>query len=252
MISVRGMCAMLSLLPGVTLACDDLTLYLPDSGNYTCVEDYLLQTGKNNRPLQAVYRISASGKHYRVLDRSREFDGQYLDGQAFEFASLPGMDRGHLASEKLPDVNYHARFDGVNRVPMAKDINRAGGAWHQLEDFERSQSNRRGEILVLSGIIYNGKTPNAYYKIMIQPDIEAAAAFLVPNVNGTQRPLEHYVTSIRCIEERAGRAVIDDSVGALNDIADNVVHSLSVWTQGDGEISSVCTPNQPVALSKGH
>jgi endonuclease G len=121
-----------------------------------------------------------------------------------------GFDRGHMAPNgDMPDeAAQYDSFSLANIVPQDPESNR--GVWQKIESSVRALAKRRGELFVLTGPLFRGKTlsqvggrvtvPSHLYKIVVDPGSGMAGAYLVEN-----GPSQEYSTlSVKELEAIAG------------------------------------------------
>ncbi len=112
------------------------------------------------------------------------------------------------------------------------------GIWSELESRIRQWVERRGELFIFTGPIFETSVtkaqrigPNAvavpthFYKIAFDPVRIETIAFVIPNAAQQGRRLEEFITSVRDIEQRTGldflnritpnvQALIEEAVAA--------------------------------------
>ncbi len=98
--------------------------------------------------------------------------------------------------------------------------------WADLESIVRDWTCERGELIVITGPIYDGEAPaflgpdevavpTAFFKLAYDPAERKAIAFILPNqkVDKKGKPaweaLKAYVVSLRTLEERAELDLLD-------------------------------------------
>ncbi|WP_109830023.1 DNA/RNA non-specific endonuclease [Reichenbachiella versicolor] len=124
-----------------------------------------------------------------------------------------GYDRGHLApaadftwtKEGLDDSFYMS-----NMSPQEPGFNR--GIWKQLEEKVRKMANDNGEIFVVTGPVYTGRSkkigsnkvavPSKYYKVILELEGNnvKGIGFILPNKK-TSSTLSSFATSIDEVEK---------------------------------------------------
>lgn len=130
-----------------------------------------------------------------------------------------GYDRGHMAP--AADMRWSAQamresFYLSNMAPqIGAGLNR--GIWSELESRIRQWVERRGELFIFTGPVFETPVtkaqrigPNAvavpthFYKIVFDPVRIETIAFVIPNAAQQGRRLEEFITSVRDIEHRTG------------------------------------------------
>lgn len=127
-----------------------------------------------------------------------------------------GFDRGHMAPNA--DFNWdpvaaEQSFYLSNMVPqVGKGMNQ--GIWKELESATRLWAVRRGEVVVYTGPIYEGRfrnigkgkvaVPTSLYKIVYDPVTSESITFLMPNKALKVQDLGRYITTIEDVESRTG------------------------------------------------
>ncbi len=136
-----------------------------------------------------------------------------------------GYDKGHMAPAadmKFSDEAMRESFYLSNMIPqVGPGMNR--GVWADLEALVRDWTCTKGQIVALTGPIYDDAkpkmipvgnprvaVPTAIYKIAYSPSEGKAVAFILPNkavANHSARAeeiLSDYVVSVRDVEGRTG------------------------------------------------
>lgn len=144
-----------------------------------------------------------------------------------------GYDRGHMAALATVDSSYNAMMESFllsNMTPQLPDLNRQG--WRYLEQNIREWTNERGELYVVTGVMFIGEhgiigngvhVPTHFYKIVFDPVGLDAIAFLVPHRAISKRELPGFIVSVDEVERRTGldfNNLLDDTVE--DDIEDDV------------------------------
>lgn len=175
----------------------------------------VLHSGLTKGPLWASERLTAA----RVRD-SREM---IRDSEFFAEPSLPprersenadyarsGYDRGHLApSGDMPDPDQQQEsFTLANVVPQHAESNRK--LWRDIESAVRREAIRRGEVIVVTGALFEGGrlqsigrnvlVPTSLYKAVLDPRTNEAAAYVAPNAPG----YDYRIVSIEQLREMTG------------------------------------------------
>lgn len=126
-----------------------------------------------------------------------------------------GLDRGHMA----PAANFtyahnvmSESFFLTNMMPQVPGNNR--GIWKYLEEYTRYWAQKRGDLYIITGTIYdksppkimgNGvKVPPYLYKIVIDANRGQSISFMFPNEKLDPKTMEQYIVSIGEIEDYTG------------------------------------------------
>jgi endonuclease G len=121
-----------------------------------------------------------------------------------------GYDRGHMApSADMPNAQaQHESFTLANMIPQVPDNNR--GIWARIEGATRNLAKDRGEIYVVTGVVFIGSNiqriggrvliPTKIYKAIYDPSSGFAGAYIVDNTEGNN----YKVISISELEQLAG------------------------------------------------
>jgi len=121
-----------------------------------------------------------------------------------------GYDRGHMAPNKdFPDkLSQWQCFTLANMIPQNPNNNQ--NLWEGIESATRTLAKKNGELYVITGPLFIGKTveslkgrvmiPTNIYKAIYDPRSGRAAAYLVNNAAG----MEYQVISIAELERMAG------------------------------------------------
>lgn len=128
--------------------------------------------------------------------------------------SASGFDKGHLVpceDMSFSETAMHETFYYSNCAPQTTELNR--GAWKVLEELSRQWGKEYGEVIVISGPVFesNMKTmgqekipvPNLFYKIITRHEDQTykAIAFLMPNSTTSLNSLSYYVCNVDSIEK---------------------------------------------------
>jgi len=123
-----------------------------------------------------------------------------------------GYDRGHLCPAS--DMSYDEKamdetFLMSNMSPQVRNFN--GGIWRELEENVKDWAKKHQKIYVVTGPIlkpglrFIGKTnkvsiPEAYYKVILDANLQDAIAFIMPN-EVSEKPIKDYATTIDEVEK---------------------------------------------------
>lgn len=156
----------------------------------------ILYSGLSRTPLYAGERLTrASVTAARSVDRADSFHEE-TRLPASERAALSdyvhsGYDRGHMApAGDMPSPETQAEsFTLANIVPQNRTVNRS--LWAAIEESVRRLAMRRGELFVVTGPVFSGKSiqsldgrvlvPTQLFKAVYDPASGEAAAYLAPN-----------------------------------------------------------------------
>ena len=175
-----------------------------------------------------------------------------------------GYDRGHMAPAsdmKASPEAMRQSFYLSNMAPqVGQDMNR--GIWARLEDAVRDWACDRGELVVLTGPVFENRPvrtlggkgrvaiPDAFWKLAYDPVRREAAAFLLPNapVPLRGRParavLGGHMLTVDDLEARTGL----DLLPALEDGLEAAVEAPppALWPKGPG-----CAKPLPAQVAEG-
>ena len=156
----------------------------------------VLHSSLTRTPLYAAERLTARRvRAARDTERDSNFHAEPalpLEQRA-ELADYArsGWDRGHLApSGDMPDPDAQQEsFSLANIIPQAPDLNR--GLWGDMESAVRTLAERRGELYVVTGPVFQGAQvralngrvliPTHVFKAVLDPRRQQAGAYLAPN-----------------------------------------------------------------------
>lgn len=142
--------------------------------------------------------------------------------------SASGFDKGHLVPCEDMSFSEHAMqetFYYSNCAPQTTELNR--GEWKMLEELGRNWGKEYGEVIVISGPVFEinlpklgeGKIPipNLFYKIIIrhQEQTYKAISFILPNVSTPINGLQNYICTIDSVEKIT-------SLDFFSDLPDNL------------------------------
>lgn len=175
----------------------------------------VLHSALTKGPLWASERLTA--------DRVRDSREMIRESEFFAEPSLPprersenadyarsGYDRGHLApSGDMPDPDQQQEsFTLANVVPQHAESNRK--LWRDIESAVRKEAVRRGEVVVVTGVLFQGErlqsigrnvlVPTSLFKAVLDPRTNEAAAYLAPNAPG----YDYQVVSIAQLRDMTG------------------------------------------------
>ena len=189
---------------------------LADRAVPLCFEAFaVLHSGVSRTPLYAAERLTRrSVSAARRVERADAFhDEDRLPEE--DRASLAdyvrsGYDRGHLApAGDMPSAPAQAEsFSLANIVPQNRALNR--GLWAAIEESVCRLATERGEIFVVTGPIFEGRSvgaikgrvlvPTQLFKAIYDPRTGEAGAYLAPNKAGA----EWRAVSLAALRDTAG------------------------------------------------
>ena len=141
---------------------------------------------------------------------------------------------GYVPGQMVPskDMLYNAR--AMNESYLLSSVvplnpRMASGIWAALQQRVRDLVQARGELYIVTGPIYDHKTPktigpdrvavpDACYEVIFDPIHVDAIAFIIPNRPEPSKDLPNFVTSVNEVERRTGLnflSNLDDPVESL-------------------------------------
>ena len=189
-------------------------------------DQYLCRAGyaagysyKYKNPIWVAYHLTAESVAVK-LERKDSFKPDSEIPYEFQ-AKLSdfeksGYDRGHMAPCAAIDFSQESMEESFllsNMSPQAPGLNRAG--WKVLENYVRHWAEKRGEVYVITGPIFDAKMdqtigdgvyiPSYFYKVVYDTEMPGdAIAFIVPNTDISSRDLPYYITSVDKVESITG------------------------------------------------
>lgn len=175
---------------------------LADRAVPLCFEAFaVLHSGASRTPLYAAERLTRrSVSAARQVERADAFhDEDRLpedDRASLADYVRSGYDRGHLApAGDMPTAVAQAEsFSLANIVPQNRSLNR--GLWAAIEESVRRLATERGEIFVVTGPVFEGRSigaikgrvlvPTQLFKAIYDPRTGEAGAYLAPNAAGAE------------------------------------------------------------------
>ncbi|MFS1904420.1 DNA/RNA non-specific endonuclease (plasmid) [Vibrio lentus] len=136
-----------------------------------------------------------------------------------------GYDRGHLAPAGTIDFSKHSvqqSFLMSNIAPQLPGFNRGG--WKGLEQYVRDWANVYQSLYVVTGPIWDGEEsyigngvyiPNRFFKVILDPQMNEAIAFILPHRKISTSELPLFITTVDDVEEATNLNffnVIPDSI----------------------------------------
>ncbi|WP_232627931.1 DNA/RNA non-specific endonuclease [Methylobacterium sp. Leaf118] len=181
-----------------------------------CFEAFaILHSGVARAPLYAAERLTrrsvAAARRVERDDAFHEEDRLPEDDRAsLSDYTRSGFDRGHLApAGDMPSAAAQAEsFSLANIVPQNRSANRS--LWAGIEESVRRLATERGEVFVVTGPVFEGRSvgaikgrvlvPTHLFKAIYDPRTGEAGAYLAPNEAGG----EWRAVSIAALRETAG------------------------------------------------
>lgn len=159
----------------------------------------VLHSGISRTPLYAAERLTrasvAAARRVEREDAFHEEDRLPEDDRAnLSDYVHSGFDRGHLApAGDMPSAAAQGQsFSLANIVPQNRAANR--GLWAGIEESVRRLASERGEVFVVTGPVFSGRSvdtiknrvlvPTQLYKAIYDPRTGEAGAYLAPNEAG--------------------------------------------------------------------
>lgn len=175
----------------------------------------IVHSGITKTPFWSAYHLTAA-KIEAGKDMSRDdsfhAEPRLLKSDRAELKdySRSGYDKGHLYPNKSTSTReeQYGSFSLANIAPQVPKHNR--GIWSAIEAATRSLATRRGELYVITGVLFEGEelltigngvyVPTYFYKAIYDPIRGEAGAYLSPNTDGGT----YEIVSIAELEKRAG------------------------------------------------
>ncbi|AKC70157.2 endonuclease [Pandoraea oxalativorans] len=175
----------------------------------------VMHSGVTRTPLWSAEHLTRAGlSDARRISRVNNFHAE-SQLPASERAELrdyvrSGYDRGHMApSADMPDPQAQSEsFSLSNMVPQNSENNRY--LWAGIESSVRKLAQDRGELFVITGPLFKGKTitqvgdrvmvPTQLFKVVYDPKRKQAGAYLVAN----EATGDYSVVSVAELEKLAG------------------------------------------------
>ncbi len=173
---------------------------LSDRAVPLCFEAFaVLHSSASRTPLYAAEHLTRrSVAAARRVDRADAFhDEDRLpedDRASLADYVRSGYDRGHMApAGDMPSAAAQAEsFSLANIVPQNRALNR--GLWAAIEESVRRLATERGDLYVVTGPVFEGRSigaikgrvlvPTALFKAVYDPRSGEAGAYLAPNAAG--------------------------------------------------------------------
>uniref|UniRef100_A0A0H3WXS6 Endonuclease n=2 Tax=Pandoraea faecigallinarum TaxID=656179 RepID=A0A0H3WXS6_9BURK len=175
----------------------------------------VMHSGVTRTPLWSAEHLTRAGlSDARQISRVNNFhaESRLPPGERAELRDYvrSGYDRGHMApSADMPDAQAQSEsFSLSNMVPQNSENNRY--LWAGIESSVRKLAQDRGELFVISGPLFKGKTitqvgnrvmvPTQLFKVVYDPKRKQAGAYLVAN----EATGDYSVVSVAELETLAG------------------------------------------------
>lgn len=152
----------------------------------------------------------------------------------------PTYDQGHMANSESIDGSdemMSETFLMSNILPQLPKNNRA--IWKGLENRERKIANKRGKVFVYAGPLYEGEVsyignkvpvPTAFWKIIYDPSVPEAIAYIIDHKPLKTSELKDYLVNVDQIEFRTGMNFFEP----LGDLHEDLVEDTTwkfVWVE---------------------
>ncbi len=173
----------------------------------------VMHSGISRTPLWSAEHLTREGLSSKS-ERSNDFhtEDRLLPDERAELNDYArsGYDRGHMApSADMPNAQaQHESFTLANMIPQVPANNR--GIWARIEGTTRTLAKDRGEIYVVTGVVFIGSNiqriggrvliPTKIYKAIYDPSSGFAGVYIVDNAEGNN----YKVISISELEQLAG------------------------------------------------
>jgi endonuclease G len=179
-----------------------------------CFEAYaVIHSGISRTPLWSAEHLSRSRiESARTMKRRNTFHPEErlpADARAeLRDYARSGFDRGHMSpSGDMPnETAQYESFSLANIIPQ--DANNNQHLWAGIEEKTRDLAERRGELYVITGPIFEGSSlqrlngrvlvPTHVFKAVYDPKRRQAGAYIAPNAAGS----EYQTVSIAELEKR--------------------------------------------------
>jgi endonuclease G len=174
-----------------------------------------LHSGMTKTPFWSAYRLTAAKiEAGKDMSRDDSFHAEprlpKSDRAELKDYARSGYDKGHLYPNKSTSTReeQYDSFSLANIAPQVPKHNR--GIWSAIEAATRSLATRRGELYVITGVLFEGENlltigndvyvPTYFYKAIYDPVKAETGTYLSPNTeDGT-----YEIISIAELEQRAG------------------------------------------------
>lgn len=173
----------------------------------------VMHSGISRTPLWSAEHLTRAGlstKSERTNDFHSEDKLSSDERSELNDYARSGYDRGHMApSADMPSPTaQHDSFSLANMIPQNSENNR--GIWAHIEGATRDLAKERGEIYVVTGVIFMGSNlqriggrvliPTKIYKAVYDPSSGFSGAYIVDNAQDDN----YQVISIAQLEQLSG------------------------------------------------
>ena len=192
--------------------------YPVETNQILCKEGFVVGYNyKTKNPDWVAYHITKESvsKYRKRINRFSEDKSIPTSSRAsLKDYKRSGYDRGHLAPNATMDFSENAQKESFllsNMVPQLPKHNRNG--WKILEKYVREWTKERGELYVVSGVLYdedrtfignNVEIPDYFYKVILDPITSQTTAFLIPHQAFGKSDIPTFVVSIDELESATG------------------------------------------------
>lgn len=184
-----------------------------------CFEGFaVLHSGVSRTPLwSAEYLTRERIEQARTLVRNDSFraESRLAHSRRAELSdySHSGFDRGHL-SPNGDMANTHTQYESfslANIVPQNGTHNR--NVWRHIETATRNLTIKYGDVYVVNGVVFDGKTiariggrvmvPSHLFKAVYIPSLNQAGVYYSPNIESAS----YEIISLNELQSRTGMSV---------------------------------------------
>lgn len=170
--------------------------------NTICYEEYTIgYSAKTRTPLWSAEHLTAqrlnAGKNVARANTFHEEESISPDARAYlKDYARSGYDRGHMSPSRDFSTAHsqNESFSLANMVPQDPKNNRH--LWEGIESGTRNFTLKNGEVYVITGPLFRGKTlqflknrvaiPTHLFKLVYDPVHKVGGVFLVENTNTTE------------------------------------------------------------------
>lgn len=230
--------------------CSDISPFAPVRGGIYAFCDsqldaYFGYDKKNKQPSWVVYKVAKSelktfvvnqGVYSPVKGLSEHLQ---VDISAFNGTDL---DKAYLVAPYQLAKNERSiknAFSMSNIIPIKSDIWRGElkQLLFKLDMLERDIFSQKGSVVAIYGAVGGSEMhqPEYLYRIYYQELYDLTISYLIPVKSGLGTNVSDYITSIQCIEEKAGISMLDVLNEPIqSDIKNRRATSTTVWARRDG------------------
>jgi endonuclease G len=217
---------------------------VPNTAQPYCYQDFMVAYSvEQNNPLQASYVLSPDTT-YTSYPFNKTIQAPQATSAGFDrerAAHKAGYDFTALAPVDIEGIDKRHRNSELNRIPMEASLNRNGGVWDALKQYELTLPIKIGTVHVTNGAIFenNDFIPTAFYKIIFQPDLNMLIAFMVPNNSSENKGINQYISTLGCIERASGAPLLSNSSVITKEFRWAKAFGTSAWADGSN-INKTC------------